>query len=75
AHASEGEERAVLRDELAGLAIEGEALRLTGLRLLSGVARGQVPAAEMSVRKLGSDIWGQHVLEAVQRLLGPQGQI
>ena len=74
-HAPEGDDRALVRDELAGLAIEGEALRLTGLRLLSGVARGQVPAAEMSVRKLGSDIWGQRVLEAVQRLLGPQGQI
>jgi 3-oxochol-4-en-24-oyl-CoA dehydrogenase len=65
----------LLRDEVARLAIEGEALRLTGLRLLSGVARGEVPAAEMSVRKLGSDIWGQDVHEAVQHLLGPQGQL
>lgn len=71
----DGDDRAVLRDELAELAIEGEALRLTGLRLLSAVARGQVPAAEMSARKLGADIWGQRVHEAVQRLLGPQGQI
>ena len=66
-----GRERELLRDELAGLAIQGEALRLTGLRLLSGVARGQLPAAEMSVRKLGSDIWGQGVHDAVSHLLGP----
>ena len=67
----EGAERALLRDEFAGLHITGEALRLTGLRLLSGVARGRLPAAEMSVRKLGSDVWGQAVHEAVARLLGP----
>jgi 3-oxochol-4-en-24-oyl-CoA dehydrogenase len=62
----------VLRDEMARLHIEGEALRLTGLRLLSDVARGGLPAAQMSVRKLASDIWGQQVHEAVWRLLGPQ---
>jgi alkylation response protein AidB-like acyl-CoA dehydrogenase len=62
----------VLRDEMARLHVEGEALRLTGLRLLSDVARGGLPAAQMSVRKLASDIWGQHVHEAVWRMLGPQ---
>jgi 3-oxochol-4-en-24-oyl-CoA dehydrogenase len=61
----------VLRDEVARLHIQGEALRLTGLRLLSDVARGGLPAAQMSVRKLASDIWGQDVHEAVWRLLGP----
>ena len=62
---------ATLRDEMARLHIEGEALRLTGLRLLSDVARGGLPAAQMSVRKMASDIWGQQVHEAVWRLLGP----
>ncbi len=71
----EGVDGALLRDEVAQLAIEGEALRLTGLRLLSGVARGRLPAAEMSVRKLASDIWGQSVHEAVARLLGPASQL
>jgi 3-oxochol-4-en-24-oyl-CoA dehydrogenase len=66
-----GESGAALRDEMARLHIEGEALRLTGLRLLSSVARGGLPAAQMSVRKLASDIWGQDVHEAVWRLLGP----
>jgi len=60
-----------LRDEMARLHVEGEALRLTGLRLLSDVARGGLPAAQMSVRKLASDVWGQQVHEAVWRLLGP----
>lgn len=73
-----------LRDEMARLHVEGEALRLTGLRLLSQGGRlanaglGGVPpnaraSAQMaSVRKLASDIWGQQVHEAVWRLLGPQ---
>jgi alkylation response protein AidB-like acyl-CoA dehydrogenase len=63
--------RAVLRDELARLHVEGEALRLTGLRLLSASARGEVPLAEMSVRKLHADVWGQQVHDVVFRLLGP----
>jgi alkylation response protein AidB-like acyl-CoA dehydrogenase len=63
---------ATLRDEMARLYVQSEALRLTGLRLLSSVARGGLPAAQMSVRKLASDIWGQDVHEAVWRLLGPQ---
>jgi alkylation response protein AidB-like acyl-CoA dehydrogenase len=66
---------AALRDEMARLHVEGEALRLTGLRLLSEVARGGLPAAQMSVRKLASDIWGQQVHEAVWRLLGPQALV
>jgi alkylation response protein AidB-like acyl-CoA dehydrogenase len=66
-----GAEGVALRDEMARLHIEGEALRLTGLRLLSSVARGGLPAAQMSVRKLASDIWGQDVHEAVWRMLGP----
>jgi 3-oxochol-4-en-24-oyl-CoA dehydrogenase len=66
-----GDARDTLRDEMARLHVEGEALRLTGLRLLSSVARGGLPAAQMSVRKLASDIWGQDVHEAVWRLLGP----
>ena len=61
-----------LRDEMARLHVEGEALRLTGLRLLSDVARGGLPSAQMSVRKLASDVWGQQVHEAVWRLLGPE---
>jgi alkylation response protein AidB-like acyl-CoA dehydrogenase len=65
----------VLRDEMARLHVEGEALRLTGLRLLSEVARGGLPAAQMSVRKLASDIWGQQVHEAVWRMLGPQALV
>jgi 3-oxochol-4-en-24-oyl-CoA dehydrogenase len=70
-HLPAGDARLTLRDEMARLHIEGEALRLTGLRLLSSVARGGLPAAQMSVRKLASDIWGQDVHEAVWRLLGP----
>jgi alkylation response protein AidB-like acyl-CoA dehydrogenase len=66
---------AALRDEMARLHIQGEALRLTGLRLLSDVARGGLPAAQMSVRKLASDIWGQDVHEAVWHLLGPEALV
>ena len=71
----DGDGRRLLRDEMAQLYIQGEALRLTGLRLLSGVARGHLPAAEMSVRKLASDVWGQAVHECVARLLGPASQL
>jgi len=67
----QGESGAALRDEMARLHVQGEALRLTGLRLLSDVALGGLPASQMSVRKLASDIWGQDVHEAVWRLLGP----
>jgi alkylation response protein AidB-like acyl-CoA dehydrogenase len=70
-----GVNRAALRDEMARLHVEGEALRLTGLRLLSDVARGGLPAVQMSVRKLASDIWGQQVHEAVWRMLGPQAMV
>ena len=66
-------ETASLRDDMARLAVEGEAIRLTGLRLLTAIARGELPAAEMSVRKLASDVWGQQVHDAVFRLLGPAG--
>ena len=48
---------------------------MTGLRLLSAVARGEVPAAEMSVRKLASDLWGQQVHDAVWQLLGVEAQL
>jgi alkylation response protein AidB-like acyl-CoA dehydrogenase len=71
----DGVSRAALRDEMARLHVEGEALRLTGLRLLSDAARGGLPAAQMSVRKLASDIWGQQVHEAVWRMLGPQAMV
>jgi 3-oxochol-4-en-24-oyl-CoA dehydrogenase len=71
----QGEAGATLRDEMARLYVQGEALRLTGLRLLSSVARGGLPAAQMSVRKLASDIWGQDVHEAVWRLLGPEALV
>jgi alkylation response protein AidB-like acyl-CoA dehydrogenase len=71
----EGAAGAALRDEMARLYVQGEALRLTGLRLLSSVARGELPAAEMSVRKLASDVWGQDVHEAVWRLLGPDALV
>src|SRR5207245_1388775 len=70
-----GDAGAALRDEMARLHIEGEALRMTGLRLLSAVARGEVPAAEMSVRKLASDLWGQQVHDAVWQLLGVEAQL
>jgi 3-oxochol-4-en-24-oyl-CoA dehydrogenase len=70
-----GPEGAALRDEVARLHVEGEALRLTGLRLLSDVARGGLPAAQMSVRKLASDVWGQAVHEAVWRMLGPEALV
>jgi len=67
--------RAPLRDEIARLYIEGQAIRFTGLRLLSAAARGELPLTQMSVRKLASDIWGQQVQDAVWRMLGPDAQL
>ena len=66
----EGAERTVLRHELARLHIESEAIRLTGLRLLSAAARGDTPLTMISVRKLASDVFGQEVHDAVWRILG-----
>ena len=41
----DGPSAALLRDEMARLHIEGQAIRMTGLRLLSAAARGQLPLA------------------------------
>jgi 3-oxochol-4-en-24-oyl-CoA dehydrogenase len=71
----DGAERDVLRHELARLAIESEAIRLTGLRLLSAAARGDTPLTMISVRKLASDVFGQEVHDAVWRLLGADAQL
>ena len=71
----DGPERAVLRHDLARLAIESEAIRLTGLRLLSAAARGDTPLTMMSVRKLASDVFGQDVHDAVWRMLGADAQL
>ena len=71
----DGAERDVLRHELARLAIESEAIRLTGLRLLSAAARGDTPLTMISVRKLASDVFGQEVHDAVWRLIGADAQL
>jgi alkylation response protein AidB-like acyl-CoA dehydrogenase len=60
---------AVQRQKLAALKVEGEAIRLTGWRLLA-----TNPLAA-SVTKLAADQWGQRVNELAAELLGMRGAI
>ena len=54
----EGDQGAALRDEMARLHVQSEALRLTGLRLLSSLAHGELPAAHQGGRLANAGLGG-----------------
>jgi alkylation response protein AidB-like acyl-CoA dehydrogenase len=65
----------IVRQRLAGLYIDAQALRLTTLRLLTRLLRGQPPGPEGSVSKLFfSETW-QRLLELMLELEGPYAML
>jgi len=73
AHGGAGEPR--LRQNLAGLYIESEVLRLTRLRTVSAMVRGLEPGPETSIRKALADEHGQHVMALAVELAGTAGML
>lgn len=63
----------VLRQQLAGLYVEAEVLRLIRMRTVSAKVRGLEPGPEASVRKAISDEHGRHVFAAAVALAGTHG--
>ncbi len=63
------------RQYLAGLACEGEVLRLMRLRTLSARLAGRAPGPEASTQKLLADEHGQHVMAEAKSLVGPAGML
>ena len=65
----------LLRQRVAALHVESEAIRLTGYRMLSKAARGGRVGVEASVTKLAADRWGQKLQELAMDLQGMAGFI
>jgi alkylation response protein AidB-like acyl-CoA dehydrogenase len=66
---------APLRDRLASVWIEGEVLRVLGLRLLGAALAGQTPGPEASVRKALGDDHGQRLMLLAKDLAGAYGML
>ncbi len=65
----------VLRQKLAQLHVEGEIIRLTAYRNLTGRLRGRPPGPEGSIEKLFWSEMYQRQLETMLEALGPHGQL
>jgi alkylation response protein AidB-like acyl-CoA dehydrogenase len=65
----------VVRQRLAQLVIEVEAMRINGLRGLSRVLQGEQPGPEGSVNKLMWSELNQRIAETALDLLGPYGTL
>jgi alkylation response protein AidB-like acyl-CoA dehydrogenase len=65
----------VIRQRLAQLVIDGEALRFSNLRALTRMLRGEPPGAEGSAAKLFWSEAVQRVLELMLELEGPYAQL
>ncbi|MGK2948235.1 MAG: acyl-CoA dehydrogenase family protein [Acidimicrobiales bacterium] len=65
----------VLRQELAGLWIEHELLRLIRLRTVTARIKGEPPGAEASIRKILADEHGQRIMGLAKDLAGPAGML
>lgn len=61
----------LIRQHLAQLYIEIEAMRLNGQRVMAGVLRGEVPGPEGSINKLMWSEVNQRVADTAMELLGP----
>ncbi|MGI8794883.1 MAG: acyl-CoA dehydrogenase family protein [Acidimicrobiales bacterium] len=66
---------ALVRQDLASLAIEAEVLRLIRLRTVSALVQGKEPGPEASIRKAMADEHGQHIMGLAKDLAGPTGML
>jgi alkylation response protein AidB-like acyl-CoA dehydrogenase len=62
-----------LRQRTAQAYIEKEILAILDQRVLAGLAAGQEPGPEASVKKVLADEYGQRLMELVKDLTGPDG--
>ena len=65
----------VIRQKLAQLFIEVEAMRLNGYRGLTGMLRGETPGPEGSINKLMWSEVNQRLTETAMEVLGPAGLV
>jgi alkylation response protein AidB-like acyl-CoA dehydrogenase len=65
----------VIRQEIAGLAIGEQCLRLNGYRSLTKILRGGAPGPEGSTAKLCWSQLDQALAEVATRILGPHSQL
>lgn len=70
---SEVRDDPVMRQKLAQLFIEVEAMRLNGYRGLTGMLRGEQPGPEGSINKLMWSEVNQRITETAMEVLGPAG--
>jgi 3-oxochol-4-en-24-oyl-CoA dehydrogenase len=73
--AAGGTDDVLLRQELAGLWIEHELLRLIRLRTVTARIKGEPPGAEASIRKILADEHGQRIMGLAKDLAGPAGML
>jgi alkylation response protein AidB-like acyl-CoA dehydrogenase len=73
--AAGGTDDPLLRQELAGLWIEHELLRLIRLRTVTARIKGEPPGAEASIRKILADEHGQRIMGLAKDLSGPAGML
>src|SRR5947209_16928238 len=64
-----------MRQRLAQLAAEAEALRLIRLRTVTAAVQGRPPGPEASVRKALADERGKHVMAIAKDLRGAHGML
>lgn len=65
----------LVRDRLAGLYIRAQALRYTGMRLVTAISKGTVPGPEGSIMKLAGTLFLTDLYEFATELLGPSGML
>jgi alkylation response protein AidB-like acyl-CoA dehydrogenase len=63
------------RNKLGRMLVDVEVMRAAGLRILSGLEKGQHPGAESSVQKLSASEMEKRHQDLYQEILGPFGQL
>ena len=66
---------AVVRQRLAGLHIEKEALKFTGYRVLTQQLRGAAPGPESAIGKLAASEFRRRIMDTALELQGPHAMI
>ena len=64
-----------MRDRIAHLYAESEAIRLIGLKVLTDIIKTGEPGLEVAVKKLMADRHGQKVMNLAKDLTGPGGML